>query len=259
MFITTMKYAFFRLISISLFSIIILSAILIGLRFLGLSQQHSPLDHPLTNNSLEFSFKEVIPNKNSILNHEKMLSVNLWVTQDLNYVLYKKNGHIEKESYIFNTPFSTLDNLGYISLDNFFQNNPNTLVLLNILEQDPAKLFKFKALLEKHKKSNKVIIKSPYANVIKYLRKENPLWVFASNLSLQTQLMFMSALYIEPLAKINADFIITPYMHKKIPLITPRMLNEFKRRHIKVILENSKANQGLPQWLTSQVAGFIEP
>jgi hypothetical protein len=252
-----MKYALFRLVSISFISLIVTCGALFGLRLIGLSQNHAALKHPILDDNVSFSFHEFSPSLQKSLPEakHKMLSVNLWVSKDLGFVLFNKTGQLSENTYVFNSSTSDLLDKGATVFSQFLKNNQNKTVLLNIYEQDPAKLFHFAKLIKAHNFDKKIIIQSPFPETLKYLRKQNPLWLFGSHLSLQTQLMFLSALYIEPIAKISADFIVTPFKYNKVPLLNARIAKELKRRSIRLILVQKAQNLELPSWLNPD--GFL--
>jgi hypothetical protein len=278
-----MVSALARILMIGFASALIIGGALFFIRWLGLSQEFAPLSHPLlipdylvfadggdsaaaapqsmtALTTLRTSCPECLPKvdvRRSLdgvwyFYGEESLSS---LTNGSGYISLTSSENLDQLR--FKKPAGELSTEGLIKLrdlDTLFADSPFLIV---VHSRDASQLREVLDALESRKASSHVILHSPYRQILTDARKERPLWLFGVSPSHLVRVLMMEALYIETMADIWSDLIITPVTVHETTVFSERLLIELNRRHKKVILEHPQSLDQLPDFLKKSVYGVI--
>lgn len=257
-----------RLIAISFISILCVAALLFGVRQFGLSQPHAALVHPLLQSSPLLIIKPPADRSDyPSLAYFKDISAQwpkalFWIK-----VTVKDNGNAyvispeQAQRLRMGRPRSANDQeksetpeLELVTLVNALP--PNSQFYLEFIDPDPARASRIIEIIPKLNLEQRIIFTSPNQEPLDYLRREKPFWVFAMAPAKLMQLKLLSSLFIESIAKIKQDILVSPLNVKGQKLITKRLLDEIHRRHKIYILESNAGLDSTPDWLAGKIDGI---
>ena len=202
--IKAMFKALIRLALISVVAIIGTVTLFAFLRFLGMSQGYSAMEHPLT------SFSQWVILKNGFSPKEK-----------------NKNWAYLKHLEITGSSKSTFSK---INKDNFFWLYINTNK-----QTDLDALIKY---IQDHNLEENVVIHGPFKKSIEYVQKQQPRLLFVANPLVLNQLTIMDALFLETFASMRFDVVFVSTKIAKAQL-KRKLLKEFSRRQIRLVLDST--------------------
>ena len=219
------------------------------LRIWGLSHSYAPLEHDFLKLTPPVIVK-VIPLKAPLSEDKIKTFLSFLKPSPISHFTKKTHPIIKKKP----TPGDT-----------HLTEKPNThtpqrqksFLVLDLKTKDPARWLSFIKFIEKYKLEKKLILTSPYPQVLELIKKEKPLMVYALSLTQFTQLTLLTSLFLESIAPIKADVIIAPLKIRNTPFLTPRLVKELNRRHKKIILQNISAFNNAPDWLKPHVYGWL--
>lgn len=274
MFSRTMFSAFFRLFRISISVLILTALTFVFLRSTGLSTNYEALDHPLLKKEFfliakgggslgEANTREFFKNTQK-LSSDIFLKVDIMLTKDAHLILFNSENLADLTNGTGFTQTNSLqdfkkihykNNQPILSLEDYFIEFPLANTVINIAESDPARIFGLLEIVNKYNKSKQIIFMSNFSEPLKYLRRESPRSLFSLAKTDLVQLNLLSSIFLEPLARIKSDFVISPlFLLKKKPSLDERILQEIKRRKIKLILE---LDSEVPFWLKNKYDGIM--
>lgn len=275
--------ALLRLFWIGVASLAVLGGALFFIRWLGLSQEFAPLSHPLLESPYVIfadggdlqagppqSEKALRALKNSC--PSCIAKVDLRRSLDGKWFLYETEA-LEKytggQGYFSLQPAAVLEQTFYkaadgsasdqrilslADLDRLFPQEPFLLV---IHSRDASHLREILPILEARKAAANLVIQSPFRQILTDARKERPLWLFGMSPSSFVRVLMMEALYIETMADIWSDLVISPSQLHGTAIFTDRLLKELKRRHKKIVLVEEEPLDQLPENLKSSLYGVV--
>lgn len=278
-----MLKALLRLGLILVVSVVIIGGALVFLRWLGLSQEFAPLNHPLAQRPfLVFAETGDMTGDppQSKLAIEKLMALcpecipRLDARRSLDGQWYafaspdmgKWTGKNDQYFSLMNS--DEIDNLTYPSEDSdtlivipklkdVVEQFPETPFLVVIHSRDASQLNEVLQALESRKNKGTIVVHSPFRQMLTDARKQRPTWLFGVSPSGLARMVMMEALYIEPMADIWSDLVISPVKLHQTSILTPRLLAEFERRHKLLILDNPGPLDQLPVSLQQAMDGVI--
>ena len=240
-----MKYPVGRLVLIAVIAGLWLILAVIGLRSLGMSDNFQAYDHPLVKEDYwliawggdETNAKAMT--KTAFLNAEKLhpdliLGAAVQSLEDGTLVIADKHFSYDGEEVVF---------LRRLTYEEWKSSNPDGLTLTEFVTEfsdrslylnlDRLNLMNhaslFKSLEPLHEK-RQVLIKSSPQGIKKKLKEKQPWWLFSNTTAEIGKFKLMQALFLEPVASLNADF----FVDKSF---APRLITEIHRRYKKAIYE----------------------
>ena len=271
-----MKNPIVRLLFITISAIIVVFLVLFTLRIVGYGQQHRPLEMSFLKAPVVIykGGQSSIAPSNSLLALKKSIElgginmIHLQRTRDGHFVLFEPKTLQEQTdgqgpvflkslkelkrldgAFNFNlqgqTPYRK-KNFQILSLVDYLEVFNKQPVVINMLEQDPARMHGLDSLLKKYNMAELVILHSPYTQTLRYLRKEMPRTLSTINQQMLMKALFFESLYIETLVPLKGDLVLSPPSIFNQPLFTPRVLAELKRRHLSLILDLTEATESDP-------------
>ncbi len=270
-----------RIIFITLSAISVMSATLLLLRHIGLSQNHRPLEPDFLKRAPLAFFKggrsSLYPSNSALafksaLDEGGLNMVHVQRTKDGHFILFEPKlleQQTDGKGLIFSHTLEQLKKLNasyknksqraasLMSLSEYIKRFGNKPFIINMIEQDPAKMHGLKELLIKHQLVEQIILHSPYTETLSYLRKELPRATFSINKHSLVKMLFFSSLYIEPLTPIKGDIVISPSHFFTKFLFSKNVLQELKRRNLKIILDKDLSTSP-PEGLADILSGSLE-
>lgn len=201
--------AFWRLISILIASIMTLFLCLFGVRQVGLSQQFAPIDHPL----LKVPFVWV----GSTSEEPRWEHWRLRLNADRKWQIQPKEGEMQ--------PLPE-------------QPKNETGLWLEVIDPTSvSELAKLHEYIKAAKAEKTVVFSSTYQNIDREMRKIAPLWLYGSSVAESARTRFLTSLFLEPIASIDADILVVDKIN------SPRLTDELRRRHKKIFLQVRPQNE----------------
>lgn len=277
-----MLSALTRLLLILSASVVIIAGALLFLRWLGMSQEFAPLNHPLAQRPF-LIFAETGDMTGdppqTLLAIEKMIALcpecipklDARRSLDGEWFVFPSpdlSNMGEKDRYFSLLSSDEINKLSYPSTDaevripveklkDVVERFPDTPFLVVIHSRDASQLNEVLLALDSRKTKDSIVIHSPYRQLLTDARKQRPTWLFGVSPSGLARMVMMEALFIESMADIWSDLIISPPIVHKTNIFTPRLIAEFERRHKILILEDPGSLDQLPDPLKSAVDGVV--
>ncbi len=107
------------------------------------------------------------------------------------------------------------------------------------------------------KSENRILWQSDEDWVLMDIKLDFPRWLYGTGRADLTRLVTLGGIWLGPLAKINGDVIISPYLYRKRSLLDDNAIKELQRRGRKIIigpLENKDAFSVCKNW---HIDGYI--
>lgn len=255
-----MAKAFFRLINISLF-VLILASILYGALYLlssKLSPAYQPLDHPILKESFFFVIKgggtHTAPYdlKTILSTHQKWpqawLEVDLQLSKDGSWIVYDAEKPLETymplkgkiKYYSFQKLKDTFqkEHKKLLTPEALFKALPNAKFVLDIHSLQTYAIPQLIRTITQFHKENQIIIQSPFQSVINAFKKEKPRWIYGMGVRPFVRAHLWSAIHLEALADIQSDIVFAPVSKTILfPALSTKLAKELARRKIPVILD----------------------
>lgn len=273
-----MKRALLRLFLIAFSSVAAVAIALGSARWLGKTQSFAPLNHPMAqlpflviaetnthfqfalNNSFIQSVEKTCPNCGIRVDARRSLDGKWYafaknetkgITNGTGYFSLKSSDEINTLHYL------DKEHSPVLTLKDLVEKYPKTPLLVVLHSRDASQLPEVLEALQSREKTKNLIIHSPFRQILKDARKERPQWVFGVSPTGLAKILMMEALFIESMADIWSDFIISPVLLQKTKVFTHRFLDEMKRREKRIILEGSPHLDQLPKKLQNQIYGIV--
>lgn len=269
-----MTAAILRLFTILLTSVIIIGGSLIFLRWLGSSQEFAPLNHPLAQRPyLVFAESGAITGDTAqTLSAIKKLiqlcpdcipKLDARRSADGQWYAFPTPDLSErgrKDTYFSLMSSKDIDAFGDVpKIKQVVEAFPDTPFMVVVHSRDASQLNEILKALESRGTKENIVLHSPFRQMLTDARKQRPTWLFGVSPTGLARLVMMEALFIEPMANIWSDLIISPVEVHDINVFTPRLIAEFKRRHKLLILENPGPLDQLPGPLKAAINGVVTP
>ncbi len=277
-----MKQAIFRLFAISGIVILWGVAAILLLRNLGFRQSHQALDHPLLSKNPFYLIAKgagegELPSNSYIalqrltaLQMETTLSpkviaeIDLWLTKDRQWVLWRSGTLTTSHGEVKALHQHSLHDLRkelqqgnqnqahkLLTMRSALSLFPKITFLLDIHHYEEKSLSQLSKNIHDARAEKRVIVHSRFPQVLRFLKKKEPHWLYFPDPPRVMQSQIMSSLFLETLFGVQTDFIFQDITdsHKALP---KRMHLEALRRQQKVIAITETPHQ----WDSSQKSLF---
>ena len=266
-----MTNAILRIFKITIIAGICTLILIFALRNFGLSQSYAEYDHKLLNKNFLLIAKASSENfgvpltKNYFealdkISNELIIEIPIQLTKDAKLLVIENSTLMATDAHDKPIFFATKDEiqedlrnrhddgrLEYYELSDLLEQFPKTNFLINILDTDPAKSFALNELLKNDKTELKerIIIYSKYPEPIRFVKRDNPFFVYSMTKTDFIQAAILDSLYLETIARFNSDLVISTSESEKLP-ITQSLISEIGRRKKKYILQTDKNIAQIP-------------
>ena len=115
-----------------------------------------------------------------------------------------------------------------------YKNHPFYFV---IHTRDASKVRFFLDSIKDLDASEAVIVASPFRQTLKDIREERPRWLFTTPPAYLMRVQMMHSLFIETMADIWPDILVAQPENEKISSIPQGVVEEFLKRHKRIIVE----------------------
>lgn len=260
-----------RLILISIFSVVAVALALFTLRLYGLTQPH-----PLLSHSFIDQLKSKKPQKIAYRGLSSQYPGNtkeaLWAAYEANpKVIFFVDVYQSKDQKLILIPSADLQkstsskgqvkNFTFKEIQKFqplwpknspLKPKPTTFItlesalklfakssfILNVQANEKGIHKRLVQIIEDQEADERVLIHSDYDVILSAVRKLKPRWLFGSGQAEQTKLKILEDLFIETIAPVKADVIISPVYFKKTKQrdFSHKLVLEIQRRQKMVIL-----------------------
>jgi hypothetical protein len=235
-----------------LITFLVLFVCFVGLfsaRHLGLQTQFKQYEHPFIQKHLDSPTPIVDGNSPSGFQENSLGAIQDWISHGAKFI--EIDAHSTKEEGLFLIEDKYLKEVGRTEdFVNIFELKKPILKIDDILKQFPDTSFlidiRSNALNIHHRLSaylndnpqfkDRVIIRSDYPVIVDTTKKLAPDWMYASGRPTMVQFNMLLSMWLEPVAKINADLIyLEPFFGSKT-VFTLRAATEIHRRHKMILL-----------------------
>lgn len=230
--------------------ILSLICVLISLRFYGLSQQFQAYDHPLMRRPAPWviawggdlgsgpshtrrALREAATISGVILGLNVQMNANkhfFILPQGLNLDL---NGVARKFSEMNDLEVKNID-LGSgespLALEEVMQEFSQVPILLWINDNIENIDLRLEPILKKYAQRSNILIHSEYDNVTKSIKKLLPQLIYGTGVGQRIRMLMLSSLWLEPVASVDGDVLISPLMEQGVSAVSDSMKIELGRR-----------------------------
>ena len=247
--------AFFRLFAIFIVSFGLLAGLVFSLRQIGLQQKYSASEFPVFKKHAPFlviamggpdslpAFSMGALKQSADFHPSVVLGLKLFLSYDHTWVVAPhKNlatfstgtGFISSKTWAdIVTHRHQNSSEKIVSLDEVFLQFPNRNYYIEIHHPYHPAIPKLLTKLTESKKDTDVIFTSTYMDTTKYLREHSARWPTGASASETSKFRFMTSIFLEPLATLDADFVVTEKL-------TARFVDELQKRNKFVLLRDAQ-------------------
>ena len=283
-----------RLVLISIFSVLAVAVALVTLRLYGLSQNHISLSHPFieklrTEKPIKIAYRGLSSqypgNTRKALqaaynkNPKVIFFVDVYQSQDKKLVLISSadlQENTQSKGQVREVTFREIQKLQptwpkgsllppektkFITLNTALKKFPQSFFILNIQANEKGIHRNLVKTIEDQDAGERILIQSDYDVILDAVRKLKPRWLFGSGQTERTKLKLLKDLYIETIAPVKADVVITPIYFKKTKqrYFGQELITEMQRRQ-KIVILGPVLNREDEEKLTQEGAdGLLIP
>lgn len=144
-----------------------------------------------------------------------------------------------------------------LRLEEFLEEFGQTPLLLWVEDNIENVDLRLEPILKKYADKSNLLIHSEFDNVIKSLKKLLPTQLYGTGVGQRVRLLMLSSLWLEPVAAIEGDFLVTPLRDRGIKSISEEMKEELDRRQKLLILGPLKSPEENDEALSFGASGYI--
>lgn len=272
-----MKNAVLRLMGIILTSIGVIAVLLFTIRQLGGNQQYSPLDHELMNMErlviLDHLPVTGVSQSQPALTEAATKCPKCLIKLDIRlslddvpfvYSSEELKGKTSGAGYFSLQNASQIDQMEYsenggrvLKLTEAVALLPNQPLYLVVHTRDASKIKHILASLQNLSASESIIVASPYRQTLTDIRKERPRWLYTTPPAFLMRVQMMRSLFIETMADIWPDFLVTRPDQSKSSPVPAGVVDEYLKRHKRIIVETHKKETFLTWKSKVENAGLL--
>lgn len=120
------------------------------------------------------------------------------------------------------------------TLKELLERYPQHRFILNFSDYKPGIETRIIAVIDEAKAGSRVLIQSEESGLLKDLREKKPEWLFGTSQAQIIQMRMLEAVGLEALAPLKGDVYITEVSKGRRVLLSPAVIKEIKRRHMKI-------------------------
>lgn len=234
-----------RIFIISIITLLWLVLAVMGLRKIGLNDQFQSFEHPLLKNEYWLVAWGGDPTEHQAMTRASFkaaanLSDNIILGASVQSVKGGKLVLAEKHFIFTDGELTFLSQLSFeewkkanpdgLSLEEFLAEFPGRTLYLNFDRLNVLDTAQLVLSLKPLKERKRILVKSSPQGIKKSLKEKQPLWLYSNTTAEIGKLKVMLALFLEPIASLNADFFVDKSFN-------PRLLTEIRRRNKKAIFK----------------------
>jgi hypothetical protein len=246
-----------------------------SLRFYGLGQTFQVFDHPILKQPRPWilawggDLEAGLSHSRSALQAAKklegvILAVNVEMTADKHFFVVPPGLAQQQQGQVLSQlrdgDVQALDlggGQGPQRLEQFLIETAPMPVLLWIRDNIENIDLRLRPILERHANESRILIHSEYDNVVKSIKKLFPQFLYGTGVGQRVRLVMLSSLWLEPVAAIDGDLLISPLRERGVRVVNPALISEVERRQKLFIigpLNDSAANE---QGVSIQASGYL--
>ena len=284
--------AFSRLLLIGVGALFVLVLVLFGLRQVGLQRQFQVFEHPLITND-EFWIiaangggRDFPPHTKPAFDEALRLDPNIVLELPLHrstdgvwfvYAHYKLEVVTDGKGFAESLTWAELQKLNaafqfagkrgdfpyrdqelrLLSLEQALQLYPKTRFILTFHDPRANFIQEVATMINSLDISSRIVIRSPFSKFVRELRKVEPMWVYVLDPASLDRAVMLEGLYIETLASLPTDMIISPLTIHGVPILSPKIVKEIKRQKKRLILDVNDFTPTIPRWLIPELDGVL--
>lgn len=186
-----------------------------------------------------------------------VLTADLRPTKDHQWVIFGRDrledltdfsGKIEDYTLAELRPAKLRNGQPMMSLDEFLQAFRDGPLAFVIHSREVAGVKQLLKNLEGIPRDRKIFLMSSSQALLRDMRKARPDWRFGSDAATLAKIQLLTAIYLEPLLDIWADFIVSPIKIDSSPALSPRAILEAQRRRKPLFIETNGLEDIPPEW-----------
>lgn len=253
---------------------------LFTLRFYGLSQKYEAYDHPLLKRSIPWVVawggeQKVAPSHSlaalraaQSLN-DIFLAVNVQMTLDKHFFILPQQRDGVKGTFLVGGKkviectsdeikgFTFSNGEHPLPLEDFLKQFSGTPKLLWISDNVENIDLRLEPILKAYISGSDIMVHSEYDNVDISLRKLVPQVLYGTGVGQRIRLLMLGSLWLEPVASLDGDFVVTPLKENGVTTVSGAMKTELLRRQKNLILGPLNSIAENDQALNIGAAGYL--
>ena len=147
---------------------------------------------------------------------------------------------------------------GAIDLAELLQRHPENRWILSI-NQNEMDIDRKIAAFDHSKLEGKILIQSDVDVILRSIKELKPRWSYGSSSADRLRFRMFESAWILPATPFKRDVYVGPISWRKIQTITPAIVTELKRRHLKVILGPLSSQEEVKLALSLGADGIVIP
>lgn len=257
--------------------LLMLICVLFSLRFHGLSQSYQAYDHPLVKwprpwilawggnveqgpSHTRLALRGVHSMENVIL------AVNVEMNADKHFYLVPQGflrsaGATSKKLIELSDEEVSRINLGQeeapLRLEDALESYASKPLMLWINDNIENIDLRLQPILKKYSSRSQIIIHSEYDNVVKSIKKLLPQLLYGTGVGQRVRLLMLSSLWLEPIAPVDGDLLVSPLSTQGISVVSPKVRSEVERRQKVFILGPLNTPEANSEALSLGADGYL--